>query len=339
MSNTDFYLLPTAIGSMPHLNADEACSLILKHLKDIPAWPQLPNRSPEEGMIRQMGHGFPAISVEDSNLLVKSAGLENGLEELYSAYLANDLSHYTMTEDEASGLYTLCGMTNPPFNAVKGQLAGPITFGLAVKDESDRPIIYDSTLSDAVAIFLRLKACWQEAFMTHLGKTIIFLDEPGMASYGSAFFNLDSHRIKALINEVLGGLKGLKGVHCCANTDWTILLETNIDIISFDSYHFPEALNLYPETVKKFLTRGGAIAWGIVPSDEESLEKEKVSSLKDRLEETMAQLSRKGIPFEELVKRGLITPSCGLAMLSIEASEYALATLSQLSEAMRRCYS
>lgn len=338
MSNTDFHLLATAIGSMPQIDPLKACSLIFKYLKEIPAWPQLPNRSTEEGMIRQVAFGFPALNIEGNNLLVKKVGQEEA-KELYSAYLNNNVDHYPIREEEASGLYTFLELAKPPFEAVKGQLTGPVTFGLAVSDEAQKPIIYDDTLRQMIAQFLRLKAAWQEKMLAPLGRTIIFLDEPGMVSYGSAFFNLEPQRVKALINEVLGGLRGLKGIHCCGNTDWSILMETNTDIISFDSYNFPESLNPYSEVTKSFLKKGGAIAWGIVPTDEKSLAKEDASTLKDRLEETMAPLTRNGIPFKELARKGLLTPSCGLAMLSPEASEYALGVLDQLSQIMRKRYS
>jgi len=45
-----------------------------------------------------------------------------------------------------------------------------------------------------IAQFLRLKAVWQEKMLAHLGRTIIFLDEPGMVSYGSAFLILSLKR-------------------------------------------------------------------------------------------------------------------------------------------------
>ncbi len=91
--------------------------------------------------------------------------------------------------------------------------------------------------------------------------------------------------------------------------------------------------------VNKFLERKGTIAWGIVPNDEESLAKESVASLKDRLEEAMAPFTRKGIRFKQLIKQGLLTPSCGLAALATEeASARALELLAGLSTEIRKRY-
>jgi methionine synthase II (cobalamin-independent) len=116
------------------------------------------------------------------------------------------------------------------------------------------------------------------------------------------------------------------------------LLETSTDIVSFDAYNYAQSLSLYPAEVKKFLDRKGTIAWGIVPNQEESLAKETVASLKDRLEEAMAPFTRKDIRFKQLIEQGLLTPSCTLTSLSKEASGQALELLVELSAAMRKRY-
>jgi len=97
-------------------------------------------------------------------------------------------------------------------------------------------------------------------------------------------------------------------------------------------------LSLYPAEVKRFLERRGAIAWGIVPNDEESLAKESVASLKDRLEEAMAPFTRNGVRFQQLIEQGLLTPSCGLASTSTEAATRVLELLTELSAKIRKRY-
>jgi methionine synthase II (cobalamin-independent) len=159
-----------------------------------------------------------------------------------------------------------------------------------------------------------------------------------MTSYGSAFFSLPEERVIALLQEVFDGIGGLKGIHCCGNTDWSLILSTGIDIMNFDAYNYAESLTLYPAEVKAFLDRKGAIAWGIVPTDEANIQKENVASLKDRLEEAMSPFTRKGIAFKQLVEQSLLTPSCGLAGVKEEAAILALELLTELSREMRRIY-
>jgi hypothetical protein len=169
--------------------------------------------------------------------------------------------------------------------------------------------------------------------------TIIFLDEPYMSAYGSVGMQLSQEKVVSLLNEVFEGVSGVKGVHCCGNTDWSILLETTTDIINFDSYNYAGSLALYPKEVKRFLDRGGTIAWGVVPIEAEAINKETVASLKDRLEEAMAPFTRNSVPFKQLIGQGLLTPSCGMPNIeSEEAAGQALELLAGLSGEVRKRY-
>jgi methionine synthase II (cobalamin-independent) len=328
------------IGSLPHTDPAEACSLVTRYLKDIPAWPQLPKRSPMEQMNVQFSQGFPGVATKDSGIYIdRSQDWDEPLEDLYTAYLESNVAKYAVSAEYAAGLHQFLSLGNLTPLAVKGQITGPISWGLTVTDDSGRAILYDDMLADAAAKLLRLKAGWQEKALSKISKnTIIFVDEPAMSSYGSAFFSLPREKVTSLLEEVLGGISRLKGVHCCGNTDWSVLLGTSTDIISFDAYNYAESLTLYPAEVKKFLDSNGAIAWGIVPNDEKQLAGETASSLKDRLEEAMAPFTRKGTPFKQLIEQGLLTPSCGLASLTEEAADRVLELLAELSQNIRKRY-
>ena len=326
---------------MPHTDPEAACSQITHFLKDIPAWSQLPKRSFLENMYVQYSQGFPGVVVKgDSIYIDRSQDLSKPLEQLYVAYLENDFDKYPVSPEYAAGLHSFLSLTTLSPLGVKGQVTGPVTWGLTVTDEDKRAIIYDDVLGDAVARFLRLKASWQEKELRKISKnTIIFVDEPYMAAFGSVGVLLSKERVISLLDEVFSGITGLKGVHCCGNTDWSVLLDTSTDIVSFDAYNYAQSLSLYPAEVKRFLDNKGTIAWGIIPNEEESLAEESVASLKDRLEEAMAPFTRKGIRFKQLIEQGLLTPSCGLASLATEeAAARALELLTELSAKVRKRY-
>jgi len=343
MSSTEFGCLPTIIGSMPHTDPHKACSLITRYLKDIPAWPQLPRRSFLENMNAQYSEGFPGVVIAGNRMYIdRSQDLQKPLEDLYAAYLENNVDKYPVNPDYAAGLQAFLAQPGLSPLAVKGHVTGPLTWGLTVTDENGKAIIHDEVLGDAVPRFLRLKAGWQEKELGKISKnTIIFVDEPYMAAYGastSAGVFSSPEKIADLLDEVFAGISGLKGLHCCGNTDWSVLLKTSLDILSFDTYNYAESLSLYPAEIKKFLDKGGTIAWGIVPNDMDSVTKESVSSLKDRLEEAMAPFTRNGVRFKDLIAQSLITPSCTLASLSEEAAARALELLTELSTRIRKRY-
>ena len=343
MPAIEFGCRATIIGSMPHTDPKAACSLITRYLRDFPSWPQLPQRSPLENMYVQFSEGFPGVvpAKEGGVYIDHNQDWAKPLAELLTAYgEEKDVAKYAISPDYAAGLHAFLGLKNLSPLAVKGQVTGPITWGLTVPDETGRAIIYDDNFQDAIAMFLGLKAGWQEKQLSRLCRnTIILVDEPYMAAFGSAAVPFAKERVVALLDRVFAGIRGLKGVHCCGNTDWSVLLETRTDIISFDAYHYARSFSLYPSEVKKFLDRGGAVAWGIVPNDEESLAKESAASLHDRLEEAIAPFTRHNIEFRQLIKQGLLTPSCGLGLISSEdAAEQVLKLLVELSARIRKRY-
>jgi len=341
MPANDFDCLPTMIGSMPHTDPQASCDLVTRCLPDIPCWPQLPRRSFRENMYAQYSQGCPGVVLgEDSIHIDLAQDLAQPLADFYADYLDNKADNYAISADYAAGLHRFLSLSDLKPMAVKGQVSGPVTWGMTVTDENRKPIIYDETFSDVVPKLLRLKATWMEKALSRISKnTIIFIDEPYMSAFGSISMNLSREQIISLLEEVFSGISGLKGVHCCGNTDWSILLDTSVDIISFDTYNYAQSLTLYPDEVRKFLARGGAIAWGIIPSDDEPLAKESVASLKDRLEEAIAPFTRQGIPFRQLLAQGLLTPSCGLGSLATgETATIALELLADLSQLIRKRY-
>lgn len=314
--------------------------MISKYLPEIPLWPQLPKRSFLENMYAQYSEGFPGLVINQNRIYVNlTEGFEKTLEKLYAAYLENKIEEFAISERYAAGLYEFIdNRPNHPL-AVKGQVTGPFTWGMTITDENHRPILYDETATDAVVKHLNMKARWQENKLRALSdNTILFFDEPYMSSVGSAFVSIPRERIIELLAGAFDGINGLKGIHCCGNTDWSLILDTSVDIVSFDAYTYSHTIALYQEALGKFLDGGGTLAWGIVPHEEKAVNNEAVSSLLDRLTDGMAGIERKGIKRNKIIEQSLLTPACGLSAVSEDIAEHTLSMLSELSLAFRSKY-
>ena len=91
-----------------------------------------------------------------------------------------------------------------------------------------------------------------------------------MAGYGSAFTPIQRHEVVALIKEVVDYVRdrseAIVGIHCCGNTDWSMIIEAGPDIVSFDAFSYLDYFFLYPGEIRRFIEGGGTIAWGIVPT-------------------------------------------------------------------------
>jgi hypothetical protein len=135
------------------------------------------------------------------------------------------------------------------------------------------------------------------------------------------------------LNECFDAVNGLTGVHCCGNTDWSLLLSTHLDILSFDAYGYLETLALYPKELTKFLERGGVLAWGIVPTSEDIL-REDFQSLVRRFKKGVGTLIEKGID-PNLLQEPILTPSCGTASLPIPLAERVCEVTAEVSKKLR----
>ncbi len=166
----------------------------------------------------------------------------------------------------------------------------------------------------------------------------MFIDEPYLSSFGSAFVNLTREQVISALNEVIEGLSGLSAIHCCGNTDWSLLFETKVNIISLDAYSFGKRLTLYLDQLKQFIARGGIIAWGIVPTSEEHILNENVDSLLSRLETVWEELDKQGIPADTWQKASLITPACGVGSLDETVATWVFNTTAGLSDKFREKY-
>jgi methionine synthase II (cobalamin-independent) len=327
-----------AAGSLPHTDPSDACQVVLETV-DIPTWPQLPRRSFLENMYVQFSERFPGVVVADEHIYVdRERDLDRGLERLYIAYLTDDLDFGAIGADHAAGLAQFLRHDLGQPLVVKGQVTGPVSWGLVVADQARKPVLYDEELAEAVAKHLSLKATWMEKQMRTLSEqTIIVVDEPYMSSFGSAYISLSHDQAVSLMEDVFGGIHGLKGVHCCGNTDWSLLLSTSADILSLDAYAYADTLALYPEEVRSFLERGGIIAWGIVPASDEALS-ETVPGLVERFHQALDLLVVKGLHRDDLLEAALIMPSCGCGSLSIETAQRVLELTGGLSKVLRERY-
>lgn len=343
--------LPLAIGSMPHREPPKALEGILEACPEAPCWPQLPSLGFQENMMSQFSEGIPCIRIDWAKRKISFARPEACPEELtrfYEDYLEAERTGkrdpFALSESYAKGLYAFLERFAPSRGAslpfVKGQVTGPLTFGLSILDEQGLPALFDETLVDVVCKGILMKALWQLQCLEPLGnRVILFIDEPILTAFGSsAYINLSREQAVAILRENFEAVKSrgaIVGSHCCGNTDWSLMVEAGVDIINFDAYVYMESIALYRESIAGFLDRGGYLAWGIVPSQSMASRPE-AEDLFQRLEAGIEDLSAKGLPRDKLVSNLLLTTSCGLGTLTEADAEAALRELKTLSELVRK---
>lgn len=336
----------TLIGSLPLADHQEAIDLILAHTPEIPFWAQLPVHR-QEGMVVQFSAGLPGVCEDRGRLMVNSAGDDFadqllGFYEEYMAVLDGRLeletSRFVLHADHARGFFELlerlATLPAAPM-AVKGQITGPFTLGTGIVDQSGRALFYDAQLRDAAVKLLAMKARWQvRQLLRFAHPVLLFVDEPGLAGFGSSeFTSISRDDISRCFEEIFEAVHqegGLAGVHVCANTDWSLVLDSSADIISFDAYAYFDRFILYPELIKKFVASGKILAWGVVPTlNPAEIARETIASLWDRWQVQVKQIEALGIDRQQLINQSLLTPSCGMGSLGLDSAKKVI-TLTQV---------
>jgi len=325
--------LTTHLGSVPHTECVDVCDRLI-HMLDIPAWPQMSRRTFRENMYVQFSASLPAIVTDETKQKVyfdTRNDITPALEAFYERYLANDVNAFALKPSYAAGFYNMLeAMRRIPGEWAKGQVTGPISFGLTVTDQDLRASLYNEQLADVIVKNTALIARWQVRQLRSVRPNVIlFVDEPYMASFGSAFINLKRGQVIDMLNEVFDAIHaegGLAGVHCCANTDWSVLLATKVDILNLDAYGYIENLALFPAEMRAFLDRGGVVAWGIVPNNKEiyDITPEGIAYRLNAgftLIHDKAQSRGITIMPEEFSMRSLVAPSCGLGPTTTEIAD------------------
>ena len=329
-------LLTTAMAVMPHKDVERALNLALS--LDVPFWPQLPHLNYYEDMYVQAAEHFPGILLDVPNRTLRFS-MDKFVDELEEALARMAEPDYLDISRDYSVVYhQFLELDLSKRTAIRGQLEGPISFGLNVHDSDDRPLIFNDVVRPFMLEFMagrvnvqlrRLKERNPNAFM--------FVDEPGlqfifsgMAGYGNLTAKDDMEKFFAMIDRP-------RGVHLCGNPDWDFLLGLDLDVLSLDMYSNGEVFVSYAKSVRRFLDRGGVLIWGIVPTNFEPFSGENLETLERRILMLWENLDRQGIDREFVLSRSMLSPAtCCLVNPDIEKTvEEAFRTTKALSERLR----
>ncbi len=332
-------LLTTAMGVMPHKDIDRAMEMALS--MDIPFWPQLPLVNYYEDMYVQASEHFPGILLDLEARTLKFSHEKFGaeLEEVLARY--EDPEYFDISPAYSVVYHRFLEMDLSDRPAIRGQLEGPISFGFNVVDERGRPILFDDTVRPFLMEFMAKRANVQLARLKERnGNAFMFIDEPGLQFLFSAMSGYGDVAAKEEMEFFFSQIERPRGVHLCGNPDWDFLLTMDIDVLSLDTYSNAEVFAAYAPSIKRYLKKGGALVWGIVPTNAEPFGNEDIDSLERRLTDLWDLLGQRGVDREEMLANSMLSPAtCCLVNPDGTATvERAFACVRELSMRLREAY-
>ncbi len=348
--------ISTAIGSMPFSDVEHAIDVSLNNL-DAPIWPQLSYFGLYEQMEIQYSEGLPCVVIdkEKSRMYFDTSGdYSEPFAEFYENYMVamdpddgtGDCSAAAISEEYSKGIYALekrLEETGKKLDYVKVQVTGPCSFALTIVDENKKAMWYNEEFRDVIIKSIAMKCRWQiQKFSKYAEKVICFIDEPILSAFGSStYVSVQREDVVAALEEVIEAVhadNGIAGIHCCGNTEWSILIDAGVDMVNFDAFEFGETIAMYPEHVKSHLEKGGTLAWGVVPTSTE-IREQTVETLETQLEKVMDNLVEKtGLDKKVILEQALITPSCGTGSMEETDAEKVFELTGKLSNKMKEKY-
>ena len=329
-------LLTTAMAVMPHRDVDRALRAALS--LDVPFWPQLPLLSYYEDMYVQASEHFPGILADMEKRTLRFSMEKFIIELEHTLAHFEEPEFFDISETYSVVYHRFLKMDLSSSPAIRGQLEGPISFGLNVLDQDNRPILFNDTVRSFMLEFMakrintqlnRLKVLNPNAFM--------FVDEPGLQYIFSAMSGYDSISAEQDMESFFSGVERPSGVHLCGNPDWDFLLGLDLDVLSLDVYSNGEIFVSYAKPILRFLERGGCIIWGIVPTNFEPFDKENIATLEKRLTDYWHILERSGVDRQFLISRSMLSPAtcCLVNPDGVGTVEKAFERINALSEVLR----
>jgi hypothetical protein len=332
-------LMTTGMGILPHKTMESALSVAMS--VDIPFWPQLPKMKYFEDMYVQASENFPGIVLESENSRISFsterfyAELENVLMNLenedffrmspqfsatYHQFLSHDLSRYA---------------------SIRGQLEGPVSFGLNVLDENKKPIIFNDEVRSILFDFMARKAnCQLRELKESNPRAFLFIDEPGMQTIFSGLSGYTAQMARGDLEGFFAQIEHPRGIHLCGNPDWDFLLNLDIDILSFNAYNCGEIFVKYGDSIKRFLDKGGMLGWGLVPANQDEWIKESMEGLSRHIETLWRELEQSGFDLRQILSQSILMPAtCALMNPDgFETVEKAYDWLKRLSRQLQTKY-
>jgi hypothetical protein len=351
----------TAMGIMPHTDIDRALELALG--LDIPFFPQLPKVDFHEDMYAQASQNFPGIEVDVSHERV-DFNTERFHQEMsdYTDRMA-DAKTFNLTSEYSVVYHRFLEKDLGSYEAIRGQLTGPVSFGFKVVDENKKPIIYDDEIRTILFDFLQRKTNVQYQQLKQKNRNaFVWLDEPGLGWVFSGLSGYLDQQAKEEYRGFLDGLEGPRALHLCANVNLPYLLSLGLDILSFDAYQIETMPRGYASSVADFTEAGGIVCWGIVPTDSTNLSAETPDSLAQRLIDYWDVVAQNSTTTtERIARQALIAParcclknigqvgatgengspsgaSCGLSSIEEELVEKAFGVIKEVSSILRDKY-
>lgn len=300
-------------------------------------------RGPRDSALALSVAGFPGLTLDSEceRASINREATERLLDRIGMAYLRAERGVGAPPSEQLTALVEqLRQVEQGRPRVIKLELMGPVSLALLVSDEHEQPLAYDPALRETLVQHVTLRAAWVRDLIESAGAVaLICLDEPFLDALGSPFCPLDWEEGGDLLGRALAELRGLRGICAAGQPNWAALLALPVDLIFFDAYEQSAGLVQAAPAVASYLDAGGALGWGVVPTDAAALAQERAETLAQRFASSVEFLAAaSGLAAQRISSSALISTSGGLNQLPPAQAGAAMALCAEVSSAARAIF-
>lgn len=319
----------TGVGSLPFLEDDAAIALVEELSPEVPFLPQFPKRSRSLQMLLEPFIGAGELIAGEGKVSIQKGRLDT----LRSAAKCGELEPSPLRPVWERVLATAGVSTR----VVKGQLCGPFTL-LSQVQYIGAPLGTVEEGCELAFDLLLFRAREQLKMLAEVGvpKVLVF-DEPVLPYLKKKDF-LDRSPLVRVFQRLVEALSddATIGLHCCGPVEgdfFGVLWERlGIELLSVPIEYSQRLITTLPASwLPPFLGRGGSLVLGAIPTlrRSEQVEPERF------LAKLKAESAELGVELPSLLRRSLVSASCGLGLLREDEARESFRRATELQNLFR----
>jgi len=334
------------IANLPYEDVLLCKQMMLRLYENIPYLAELPKIDANDNIIHRTVQNIPGIIYKEKKLLIEDHTTSSfmkaaaEIDRIYNTMDETDLEQYC-SDSPFWEMYTeMLKRIQPQYTIIR--LLGPYSFAETIFNVSTASILKEKSYRKYIIQTIGIKAMWFLNKIKSISpntKLIILFEEQQLYKFGTLKRNneeITKELIISIFTKLFQKLQkngALIGVQSFEKCNWQLILESNVNLISFDAYTKASSLNIVSDRLDTFLAKGGIINWAIVPANNENAIRGLNIDFTNKIfTKAIEDLAAEGVSLDLLYKQSTVSVQAHLANIPILFAEKALMIESQLAK-------
>ena len=336
------------IANLPYEDITPCKHMMLRLYENIPFLAELPKMDKNDTILNRTIENIPGLKYKEKKLIIEDSTTSSfmksakELDKITNLIEEGDLAAYSSSSPFWTMYTEMLKRIRPKYTIVR--LIGPYSLADAIFNISTHTLLHDKDYRKYIIQAVTVKALWFlnkiKSFSPNTKPIILFEEEHlhKLSSLKRNYDDITNDMITMTFSKVFQKIQkngGLVGVQSFEKCNWQIILDSNVDLISFDAYNNPRSLNIIAEKLQKFLAKGGIVNWGIVPAkNENSIRILNLDTMQKIFTKAIENLANDGVSLDMLYQNSTVSVQTNLSNIPILFAEKAMMIANQLGKKM-----